>query len=130
MKKIPAAYDDHMDFHKLVLYALKGMTLPETGPVKRTTMFLSSFVKVSRNHPQMTSTILEKGEDIIRTTLLCIAGFTPRPNVDVFGEVFISLNSKYPLEFVAWMKMLEIPNFPTHFISAEDKSIFMKSVIK
>lgn len=78
----------------------------------------------------MTSSVLEKGEDIIRTTLMCIGGFTPRPNVDVFGDVFISMNSKYPLEFVVWMKMLEIPNFPTHFIGAEDKSIFMKSVIK
>lgn len=78
----------------------------------------------------MTNTILMKGEEIIRTVLLCIAGITPRVNVDVFGDVFIALNAKYPSEFIVWMKILESQNFPTAYIAHEEKVMFMKSIIK
>lgn len=78
----------------------------------------------------MTNTILMKGEEMIRTVLLCIAGITPRVNVDVFGDVFIAMNSKYPGEFVAWMKILEVQSFPTAYIGHEEKVMFMKSIIR
>lgn len=78
----------------------------------------------------MTNTILMKGEEIIRTVLLCIAGITPRVNVDVFGDVFISLNVKYPAEFIVWMKILETPTFPSNYIGHEEKVLFMKNIIK
>jgi hypothetical protein len=78
----------------------------------------------------MTNTVLLKGEDIIRTSLLCIAGAIPRINVDVFGDVFIALNSKYPSEFCMWMKILESPSFPTTYIGQEEKINFMKLIIK
>lgn len=78
----------------------------------------------------MTNTILVKGEEIIRTVLLCIAGITPRVNVDVFGDVFIALNAKYPAEFIVWMKILEAQSFPTTFIGHEEKVTFMKNIIK
>lgn len=78
----------------------------------------------------MTSTILLKGEDIVKTSLLCVAGLIPRVNVDVFGDIFIALNSKYPLEFIVWMKILETPSFPTAYVNQEEKIIFMKAIIK
>lgn len=106
------------------------MTLPETGPVKKTTMFMASFVKESRNNVHMTNAILEKGEEIIKTILLCVAGFTPRNNIDVFADIFIALNSKYPSEFVVWMKLLETPNFPTPYIHENDKLNFMRGIIR
>jgi hypothetical protein len=154
VKKIPAAYTDNsIDFHKLIFFgnffklylfvkinidindskisALKGMTLPETGPVKKTAMFMTSFVKESRNNVNMTSAVLEKGEEIIKTILLCVAGFTPRNNIDVFADIFIAFNGKYPSEFVVWMKLLEtMPNFPTPYISQIDKTNFMRGIIR
>lgn len=78
----------------------------------------------------MTNMILMKGEEIIRTVLLCIAGITPRVNVDVFGDVFIALNAKYPSEFIVWMKILETPSFPTNYIGHEEKVTFMKNIIR
>lgn len=78
----------------------------------------------------MTNTILMKGEEIIRTVLHCIAGITPRVNVDVFGEIFIAINSKYPSEFIVWMKILETPSFPTAYIGPEEKVTFMKNIIR
>lgn len=78
----------------------------------------------------MTNMILLKGEEIIQTVLLCIAGITPRVNVDVFGDIFIALNAKYPGEFIVWMKMLETPSFPTNYIAHEEKVNFMKNIIK
>lgn len=110
--------------------ALKGITLPETGVIKKSASFIASFVKESRNNVNMTNMILMKGEEIIRTVLLCIAGITPRVNVDVFGDVFIALNVKYPAEFIVWMKILEIPSFPSNYIGHEEKIMFMKNIIK
>lgn len=106
------------------------MQLPETGALKKSTSFVATFVKESRNHVNMTNTILFKGEEIIKTVIFCIAGITPRVNVDVFGDVFIALNSKYPSEFVVWMKCLETPGFPTAYIANEEKLNFMKLIIK
>lgn len=104
--------------------------LPETGALKKSTLFIATFVKESRNHVSMTNTILMKGEEIIRTVLLCIAGITPRVNVDVFGDVLIAMNSKYPAEFIVWMKILEAPSFPTAYIGHEEKVTFMRNIIK
>lgn len=149
MKKIPAAYtQENMDFVKLMgfgtiifhfsnftlkiilLTALKGITLPETGVIKKSASFIATFVKESRNHVNMTNTILMKGEEIIRTVLLCIAGITPRVHVDVFGDICIALNAKYPAEFIVWMKILEVQGFPTAYIGHEEKLTFMKNIIK
>lgn len=104
--------------------------MPETGAIKKSALFIATFVKESRNHVNMTNIVLLKGEEIIRTVLLCIAGITPRVNVDVFGDVFIALNAKYPSEFIAWMKILEAPSFPTSYIGHEEKITFMKNIIK
>lgn len=109
---------------------MKGMQLPESGALKKSTSFVATFIKESRNHVNMTNTILFKGEEIVRTVILCIAGITPRVNVDVFGDVFIALNSKYPGEFVQWLKILEIQGFPTVYISHDDKTNFMKLIIR
>ena len=110
--------------------ALKGITLPETGALKKSASFVATFIKESRNHVNMTNTILMRGEEIIRTVLLCIAGITPRVNVDVFGDVLIAMNAKYPSEFIVWMKILETPSFPTTYIGHEEKVTFMKNIIK
>lgn len=109
---------------------MKGITLPETGVIKKSASFIATFVKESRNHVNMTNMILMKGEEIIRTVLLCIAGITPRVNVDVFGDIFIALNAKYPAEFIVWMKILETPSFPTNYIGHEEKVTFMKHIIR
>ncbi|XP_070509852.1 importin-13 isoform X2 [Chironomus tepperi] len=131
VKKIPAAYsNENMDFVKLMDYALKSITLPETGPLKKAASFIATFVKESRNHASMTNTMLMKGDDIVKTSLLCIAGAIPRVNVDVFGDVFIALNSKYPSEFIVWMKILEAPTFPTTYVNHDEKINFMKAIIK
>lgn len=104
--------------------------LPETGPSKHAVMFLQHFIMQSRALPNITAAILGKGEDIIQTTILCIAIYTLRTHVEIFAEIFVALNKKYPAELISWLKMLEIPNFPTTTVSAEDKEYFMKSIIR
>lgn len=93
-------------------------------------MFLQHFIIQSRNYPNATASILKNGEELVQTTLLCIAVFAPRTHVEVYADIFVALNKKYPAEMVAWLKMLEIPEFPVPRITAEDKSQFMKSIIR
>lgn len=126
----PQKFPNFAHFLTYFSSALKGITLPETGALKKSASFIATFIKESRNHVNMTNTILVRGEEIIRTVLLCIAGITPRVNVDVFGDVLIAMNAKYPSEFIVWMKILEAPSFPTTYIGHEEKITFMKNIIK
>lgn len=131
VKKIPIIYSDaNVDCKKLILIALKAMTLPENGPCKYSTQFLSHFVLQSRNYMNMTSIVLENGDQLINTTIMCIASLTPRAQVEIFGDIFLSINKKYPSEFIAWLKILQMPNYPSTLVSEADKNAFMNALIK
>lgn len=93
-------------------------------------MFLQHFIIQSRNYPNATNAILKNGEEIIQTAILCVAVFIPRTYVELYADIFVAFNKKYPAEMVTWLKMLEIPEFPVPNISIEDKTQFMKSVIR
>lgn len=109
---------------------MKAMTLPETGTSKHAVMFLQHFIMQSRAYPNVTSALLKKGEEIIQTTLLCIGIYTLRTHVDIFADIFVAFNKKYPAELVAWLKILEVSDFPTTFVTPQDKEMFMKAVIR
>lgn len=84
----------------------------------------------SRNYPTMTTTVHEKGEEIIHTTLLCIGCITPRTQVDIFADIFVAMNKKYPAELIVWMKILELQQFPSNLVNNQEKESFMKSIIR
>uniref|UniRef100_A0A8D8AVK6 Importin-13 n=1 Tax=Culex pipiens TaxID=7175 RepID=A0A8D8AVK6_CULPI len=130
-KKMPVCYGEvQADCTRLVEYAMKAMMLPETGPIKKSVGFLTVFIKESRNCPRMMSAVAGQGENILRNTFLCLGGYTPRAHVDVFADIFLALNYKYPSDYVRWIKVLEKPNFPTFFVSQADKEQFVKKVLK
>lgn len=104
--------------------------LPETGVSKHTVMFLQHFILQSRSFRRATSAIINNGEKLIQTTLMCIAVYSQRTHVEVFADVFVSLNKKYPAELIAWLKVLEVNEFPTATISAIEKDRFMKAIIR
>ncbi|XP_055544547.1 importin-13 [Wyeomyia smithii] len=131
VKKMAICYSAvQADCIKLIEYAMKSMILPETGPIKKSVGFLSVFIKESRNYPLMMNAVAAQGENLLRNTFLCLGGYTPRAHVDVFADIFLALNYKYPSDFARWIKVLEKPNFPTFFVSATDKEQFIKKVIK
>lgn len=78
----------------------------------------------------MTQAILELGDQIISGTIMCVALVSPRQQVELFADVFLSLNKKYPAEFVVWMKVLQLPEFPSADINPDHKKAFMDAVIK
>lgn len=84
----------------------------------------------SRNAVNTNQTIMERGQEIIKTTLLCIGVLTPRTQVDVFADVFMSLNKKYLTEMAVWMKVLEDTDFPVPAMAAADKEQFSKAVLR
>lgn len=112
------------------ILALRAIELPEMCAVKNGISFLSHFISQSRNYPNMTSTVLERGLDIVQRTINCIGIITPRSQVDIFAEIFIALNKKYPAELVTWMKILESDGFPTHAVTEADRLQFMKLIIR
>ncbi|XP_055641378.1 importin-13 [Toxorhynchites rutilus septentrionalis] len=131
-KKIPLCYvpQGQAECTKLVEYAMKGMMLPETGPMKKSVGFLTAFIKESRNLTQMSNAVVSQGENMVRTTFLCLGGYTPRAHVDVFADIFLALNYKYPIDFTRWIEVLLRPDFPTPFVTANDKDQFIKKVLK
>uniref|UniRef100_A0A1A9ZQ87 Uncharacterized protein n=1 Tax=Glossina pallidipes TaxID=7398 RepID=A0A1A9ZQ87_GLOPL len=54
LTRILSLDDKAIAYDRLILYALKAMTLPENGPIRTSIQFLSHFVMQSRNYPQMT----------------------------------------------------------------------------
>ncbi|XP_065073711.1 importin-13 [Ochlerotatus camptorhynchus] len=130
-KKMSKCYGEtQADCTRLIEYAMKSMMLPETGPIKKSVGFLSIFIKESRNCPLMMSAVVAQGENLLSNTFLCLGGYTPRAHVDVFADIFLALNYKYPSDFPRWIKVLEKPNFPTLFVSQYDKELFIKKVLK
>lgn len=117
-------------FFFYLLTAMKAMTMPEVGPIKNAIAFIVHFTIQSRNYPNMTTAMLEMGEEVVHTTLLCIGGYTLRNHVDLFADIFVAFNKKYPAELVVWLKLLEVPDFPTSFVSAAEKDIFMKAILR
>lgn len=93
-------------------------------------MFLQHFIAQSRSFQRATNAILKNGEELIQTTLLSIAVYSQRAHVEVFADIFVALNKKYPAELIAWLKVLEINEFPTAAISAAEKDRFMKAIIR
>lgn len=93
-------------------------------------MFLQHFIIQSRAFRNATNAILKHGEELVQTTLLCIAVYAQRTHVEVFADIFVALNKKYPAELIAWLKVLEVNEFPTPTISAIEKERFMKSIIR
>lgn len=130
-KKLSICYTHiPLDYLKLMEYATKCMMLPETGPMKKSVSFITMFVKESINNPAMVQVVMMHGENIIRTTFLCIGGTALRTQVEIFADIFLAINCRYPQALIQWMKVLETPNFPTAFVSATDKEQFMRNVIK
>lgn len=110
--------------------ATRTLSLPEHGAVKCAISFICHFVMNSRNYINTTLAMMDRGPDIIKTTLLCIGVRTPRTQVDVFADIFLSCNKKYVSEMAMWLKILEVHDFPAPGILAADKEQFMKAVLR
>lgn len=106
------------------------MVLPEVGVSKHAVMFLQYFILQSRTYRNAINAILKFGEELVQTTILCIASYTPRTHVEIFADIFVSLNKKYPAELIAWLKVMEVNEFPTPTVSAIEKERFMKAIIR
>ncbi|XP_011208225.2 importin-13 isoform X1 [Bactrocera dorsalis] len=132
IKKLPQALDDKaIAFDRLIYYALKAMTLPENGPIRTGVQFLSHFILQSRNYPGMTQAVLNAGEEIIRTAVLCVGCVAPRQQVEKFADIFMAINKKYPAELVAWLKLvIQVPNYPTQLVDEAEKSKFVTLIIR
>lgn len=110
--------------------ALKAITLPETGPRGYGVAFITHFIMQSRTYNNIYSTVIQKGPDILRTVIMCIGAITPRTHVDTFASIFVALNKNFPAEYIIWMQVLEMPQYPTHLISDKEKEHFAKALIK
>lgn len=119
-----------LDCNKLLSSALATLTMPENGPVKQSTLFLTHFIQQSRNYPPMTQATLDQGERIVSASVMCVSVVSPRQQVELFADIFLAFNKKYPAEFVMWMKVLQVPEFPTPEINQAHKKAFMDAVIK
>lgn len=105
IRKIPQCLEpQEIDYDRMIFFALKAMCLPENGPIRKSIFFLTNFILQSRNFPQMIEVMLERGEEILRTCFMCVACITPRPLVEKFADVLLSINKKYPAEMAAWFK--------------------------
>ncbi|KAJ6635779.1 Importin-13 [Pseudolycoriella hygida] len=129
--KVPSVYvDTNVDCSKLIDYALKAITLPETGPRNYGVSFITHFLTQPHTYNNIYTTVLHKGADIVREVIMCIGVITPRTHVDTFASIFVALNKNFPSEYIVWLQVLQTPQYPTHLISDKEKEFFAKSLIK
>lgn len=134
VKKNPLVFaSPEIDCNKLLHYATIAMKMSVLGALKAAVQFISHFVAQSRGYPPMMAAVLDSrcgGENIICTALMCIAATTPRFLVEHFADLFLSINKKYPQELIVWLQIFQRAEFPSNTISPEEKSQFVKNVIK
>ncbi|KAH8295021.1 hypothetical protein KR018_005942 [Drosophila ironensis] len=132
VKKIPQALEDEtLAYDRLVYYAQRCMTLPESGAIRTSIQFMTHFLMQSRNYPHVQEVILSTGEQTLITVMTCIGYLTPRSQVDKFADIFLAMNKKYPAEMVVWLKtIMATPNFPTELISDAEKTRYTSLIIK
>lgn len=132
VKKIPQTLEDKtIAYDRLVYYAQRCMTLPESGAIRTSIQFMTHFLMQSRNHPHITEVILATGEQTLYTVMTCVGYLTPRSQVDKFADVFLAMNKKYPAEMAIWLKtVMATPNFPTELISDAEKTRYTTLIIK
>ncbi|XP_068155353.1 importin-13 [Drosophila tropicalis] len=132
IKKIPQTLEDKtLAYDRLIYYAQRAMTLPESGAIRTSIQFITNFVMQSRNHSHITEVVLTSGEQILHTALLCVGYLTPRSQVDKFADIFLALNKKYPAEMAVWMKsLMSVANFPTQLISPAEKTRYVSLIVK
>lgn len=110
--------------------AIKILVLPESAVAKNAVMFLQYFILQSRMYARAMNVMLAKGEELLHTTLLAIGIYAQRAHIEIFADIILMLNKKYPTEFATWIKMLEVENFPTQLIPLADKQRFMRSILR
>ncbi|EDX12495.1 GD20201 [Drosophila simulans] len=132
IKKIPQVLEDKtLAYDRLVFYAQRGMTLPESGAIRNSIQFLTHFVMQSRNHAHVTEVVLATGEQTLYTAMMCVGYLTPRSQVDKFADILLAMNRKYAAEMAVWMKsLMATPNFPTQLITDADKTRYTALIIK
>lgn len=84
----------------------------------------------SRCYNNTTAAVMARGPDIVHASLICVGVRTPRTQVEVFADLFMALNKKYVSEMAAWMKVLELHDFPAADVLAVDKEQFAKAVMR
>lgn len=129
MKKKKANVQQRISF-LLSSTAIKILVIPEVAVVKHAVMFLQHFILQSRLNQRTMDVILGRGEQMLHTTLMSIGVFAPRAHLDVYSDIIIMLNKKFPTEFATWIKMLEVDNFPTPAIAIADKQQFMRAILR
>ncbi|KAH8382844.1 hypothetical protein KR009_005580 [Drosophila setifemur] len=132
VKKIPQTLEDTtVAYDRLVYYAQRCMTLPESGAIRASIQFMTHFIIHSRNHEHITEVILNTGEQTMTTVMTCIGYLTPRSQVDKFADIFLALNKKYPAEMAVWLKtVMATPNFPTALLNDAEKKRYTTLIIK
>ncbi|XP_020815162.1 importin-13-like isoform X2 [Drosophila serrata] len=132
VKKIPQALEDKtLAYDRLIFYAQRGMTLPESGAIRNSIQFLTHFVMQSRNHAHITEVVLATGEQTLYTAMMCVGYLTPRSQVDKFADILLAMNKMYPAEMAVWMKsLMATPNFPTQLITDSEKARYTALIVK
>lgn len=104
--------------------------MPEITVSKHSIMFLQNFITQSRVYARAVNAILVKGEQLVHTTLMVIGVYAQRNNVELYADILLALNKKYPNEFCTWMKMLDTEGFPSPSVGLAEKQNFARAMIR
>ncbi|XP_002157595.2 importin-13 isoform X1 [Hydra vulgaris] len=132
IKTVPQLLFDNDERHfKIYQSALSLLCHQETPTIKSTCNFFVSYINISSSYEKPRNLIKSAGFELLKVTLLCIGGISPRHTCDNFADVILALNKKYVTDLAIWFnELFSLPNFPTDLPSKIQKDHFQKAVLR
>ncbi|KAH1009274.1 importin-13 [Dendroctonus ponderosae] len=131
IKKVPhLIFNNEMDTAALFECAILCLVLPEVQTLKAISSFLVHFITQSRDVSQVI-VVQAYGESLVLRILLNLGSTAPRSSIDHLSDIILVLNKKYCDSLSRWLNTLLVQeNFPTPRITAQQKEIFIKLVLR
>ena len=131
VKKAPILLATGVDLIGVFDAACGCLAMPESGPVKNSSMFLSNFIMISRENPVLTEIINHRGSKLFRTTLALVGGESARSFTEHYVDIIFAFSKKYFDNMRQWLQeMVNIDNFPTSNVTREQKNLFATAVLR
>lgn len=117
---------------QLIQFACACLNLPEVSTVKNAASFLTNFIVVSRDAPQLAGIVNQMGETIFRQVIFSIGGNSSNKSfVDYYADVLLALNKNYFDNLCSYVNgLVKEDGFPSEKITSQQKTHYGQLILR
>nr|XP_023674807.1 importin-13-like [Paramormyrops kingsleyae] len=130
-RKADLFLSENVDVKAVFRCGVMSLEFPEAPTVKSTCLFFVELLPHCGDTPPIGQVVREDGELLLKAVLKGIGGRSPHGLMEQFGEVLFSLNKHCTALLEVWLKVnLQLPDFPSPRVSAEQKKSFAEQILR